>query len=157
MTPERIAELRYLCADATPGEWGTSHPCGDHIIAIKSKTLICKAKKRGDALFIAAARTALPELLDALEAQEASYVRQLEDYADGVRSDKRYWQSRAETMEQALKKLLLPCRSCVHEKILGHVDYCGDCEYWCEIPGAKDCWQFDDARFAERSATNGKQ
>ncbi len=57
-------------------------------------------------------------------------------------------------LEQALKKLLLPCRSCVHEKILGHVDFCGDCEYWCEIPGAKDCWQFDETRFKEPEPLN---
>lgn len=49
MTPERISELQELCAKATEGPWEIA--------------LITRFTCSADASFIAAARTALPELL----------------------------------------------------------------------------------------------
>ncbi len=75
MTPARIAELRKLCEEATPGPW--RHKAPAHIthdgtatmlagtIAICTDPVHPSAKR--DAAFIAAARTALPELIAEVE------------------------------------------------------------------------------------------
>lgn len=63
VTKERIAELRALCEAATPGPWIAADEC----------ILIAE-----DATFIAAARTALPELLDYI-AELEKQVEHLED------------------------------------------------------------------------------
>lgn len=72
MTRERIQELRALAAAASPGPWSADKP-------VKGDTdLEAEAVVRGlygydpamhgyDAAFIAAARNALPEALDALD------------------------------------------------------------------------------------------
>ena len=94
MTEERIAELRNLCEAATPGEWRW-HQTDGSLLCLSGPDeeqnavlgiAICKAcRERGapclgpdgtDAAFIAAARTALPELLDALDKAERD-LRQL--------------------------------------------------------------------------------
>ncbi len=65
MTPSRIAELRALLAAAKPGPW----PKRDFFYT------------REDAVLIAAARTALPDALDALEAarkEQASQAAEIE-------------------------------------------------------------------------------
>lgn len=86
MTPARKAELRALCEAATPGPW-ESHALGggkghgshysvrrdDGISDADSHVAVCKRGNHDNArnaAFIAAARTAIPELLDALEAAE---------------------------------------------------------------------------------------
>ncbi len=72
MTPERIAELRALAEQATPGPWrfsGTSDLTPKGWISTPQDD-ICDLTGAGaphDAAFIAAARTALPEALDAIE------------------------------------------------------------------------------------------
>lgn len=87
MDATRRAELRELCERATPGEWkieterttsgefaavivGNQHP------SYPIHTPVCRLTRgfvwyEGDKAFIAAARTALPAALDALDAAEA--------------------------------------------------------------------------------------
>jgi len=79
MTPERIAELRKLCEEATKGPWFVES-LSNNIIYCQKGNYIAQTwprlKKDGstdylsviyDTKFIAAARTALPELLDEVE------------------------------------------------------------------------------------------
>lgn len=91
MTPERRAELEALCGKATPGPWryvpgaslwiGTSAEdtddrfSGDAVLGTDSEVIMASTDydlepKQADGDFIAAARPAVPELLDALEAAE---------------------------------------------------------------------------------------
>lgn len=83
MTIDR-EELRRLCEAATPGPW-TLDPCDGEFGFVRSGivwtaqndsaafsgTDFIQAKTEEDAAFIAAARAAVPALLDALEAAEA--------------------------------------------------------------------------------------
>jgi hypothetical protein len=68
MDASRIAELRALAEKATPGPWividdaGLGHGPADAVNAFD-----WDAVDTPDAAFIAAARTALPEALDAIE------------------------------------------------------------------------------------------
>ena len=151
MTPERIAELRALCENATPGAWTSNiNDYGDLIHAGNmlvaeirgwghltgklglSEDEVTKIQDANCAL-IAAARTALPELLDALEAMT----------------------KRAAEMEAGYR-FYGGCTACVHSGDSGGLkcDVGGNCgrEKWEPRPG-----RFEEARFAERSATNGKQ
>ena len=99
MTEERIAELRNLCEAATPGEWRW-HQTDGSLLCLSGPDeeqnavlgiAICKAcRERGapclgpdgtDAAFIAAARTALPELLDALDKAERDLDEQAAEAA----------------------------------------------------------------------------
>ena len=99
MTDQRIAELRALSEKATPGPWRDQKQCdgaymhigseqgGDWVASISLPSGPYYEHKEGrytedqqveiNAAFIAAARTALPELLDALEA-EREKIRELE-------------------------------------------------------------------------------
>lgn len=78
MTPERFGELRTLCNAATSGPWvanGTTKVsagcrCLSCYERVYGEWVVENAKDEiaeGDARFIAAARTAVPELLDELE------------------------------------------------------------------------------------------
>lgn len=75
MTPDRIAELRALTEAATPGPWFARslipEDCANVAVdenPINPEYLVEDGTLRPrDAAFIAAARTALPEALDALE------------------------------------------------------------------------------------------
>lgn len=87
MTPEKIAEWRGMCAEATPGPWrdvksvarvvrdrqGAGDQTGSVDIAdcgdMKDKELVPfnAVRWRADAKLIAAARTALPAALDEIE------------------------------------------------------------------------------------------
>lgn len=80
ITTEQIAELRRLCEAATPGPWVRSK-YGFNILTHDSELSTCTQRYTGDkkpteeemavmvanAAFIAAARTALPALLDEVE------------------------------------------------------------------------------------------
>ena len=77
MKPERIAELRELCDKATPGEWekkyDTNLVYAGRLVANaggysdSARTRETRLQNDANAAFIAAARTAVPELLDELE------------------------------------------------------------------------------------------
>lgn len=76
MSPERIAELRALCnAKVTPGPWEAhgdsviaSHPTNlDQAPVVHTDGFWFPREAGANARFIAAARTALPELLDEIE------------------------------------------------------------------------------------------
>lgn len=78
MTPERIAELRALAEAATPGPWlpdmnRRPHGVGNDYATLVTQgdALVCDTWNQpfsnADGRFIAAARTALPEALDAIE------------------------------------------------------------------------------------------
>ncbi|MDR1693373.1 MAG: hypothetical protein LBR72_08450 [Oscillospiraceae bacterium] len=73
MTPERIAELRALCEAATPGTWTLTRREGhahiiDDIGEICTTNLYEEYPEQDDNFaLIAAARTAVPELLDTLK------------------------------------------------------------------------------------------
>lgn len=89
MTPARIAELRALCAAATPGPWEVDGDgrdiCGftDRLGAANGQSPYEITENNGfmrndmaaDAAFIAAARTALPEAIDEIERLRAALVR----------------------------------------------------------------------------------
>ena len=72
MTDERLAELRALADAATPGIWDfTSHNVPGtyraHILGEPPVLIISMARRDEDLAFIAASRTAIPELLDEVE------------------------------------------------------------------------------------------
>ena len=72
MTPERIAELRALCDAATPGPWVIEDCLGFTASIVRTGPGVAdfmQARTVEDNRFVAAARTALPEALDALEAE----------------------------------------------------------------------------------------
>lgn len=94
MTDERIAELEKLCAEATPAPWTTAmydqpiQVCGQRIpcFEVESETDSCWIAKVQDhracadtppgdanALFIATARTALPEALAEIRRLKAHF------------------------------------------------------------------------------------
>jgi hypothetical protein len=91
MTSEEIAQARRLCEQATAGPWRSTtqyHPQGipegrvfgpDCVVAVvgayHDPELLPFSRSRWDAdkQFIAAARTLLPRLLDALEDRERAY------------------------------------------------------------------------------------
>ena len=72
MTTEELKRLRELCEKATKGEWYedcgcVEDSCGMATIATCGHGGIVIDQYRADARFIAAARTALPALLDEVE------------------------------------------------------------------------------------------
>lgn len=67
MTPKRIAELRALCEKATPGPWYESMTYTPSVFPKDSTTAVAFDLLKTDMNFIAAARTAVPELLDEIE------------------------------------------------------------------------------------------
>lgn len=79
MTPERIAELRAIIDAATPGPWdfdtsGVTLPDGTYLawgemyeVPEYNMRFLSARFKETDANFVAAARTALPEALDAIQ------------------------------------------------------------------------------------------
>jgi hypothetical protein len=79
LTQEERAEIRALSERATPGEWSVEGPSrgfagyiihGAGYVELASLLESSESDAEADAAFIAAARTALPRLLDALEAAE---------------------------------------------------------------------------------------
>ena len=84
MTDDRIKQLRALCGAATPGEWKAEprhilQNTKDYLV-IPPKYPHCYPQSVGDffeadVLFIAAARTALPEALDEIERLRAALER----------------------------------------------------------------------------------
>ena len=76
MTPSDRARLRELCEAAASPDW--SHVVdedGTHYVVRAGYELIEVDLGEKDAAFIAAARTAVPELLDALDALESEVAR----------------------------------------------------------------------------------
>lgn len=88
MTPERLAELRRLADAATPGPWaweatsqqdnswcvGTTDPPHEGEVVTDDDTVVVdwvaesgNAERLADAAFLAASRTAVPDLLDEVE------------------------------------------------------------------------------------------
>lgn len=79
LSPARIAELRGLCEAATPGPWSHMYDANEvvrwwddygntPVADVEFERARTEAEGVANAAFIAAARTALPEALDALEA-----------------------------------------------------------------------------------------
>ena len=90
MTPERRAELKRLCEAATEGPWETDD-C--HVFADDGRALLAYLRpipsmqdRDANAAFIAAARTALPELLDYADRLEER-MRSLEADVDMLDQD----------------------------------------------------------------------
>lgn len=63
-----LEKLKALCAKATPGPWRYSHQC---ILRNGDSIAIMQFGHARDAEFIAAAREALPQLIEELEAARA--------------------------------------------------------------------------------------
>lgn len=86
MTPERLAEIEALVAAATPGPWsdcGDGDILGDNDEIIVGTTIFLRNPSESDreyrlkdAGFIAAARTAVPELLAEVRRLEAELAEQ---------------------------------------------------------------------------------
>src|ERR1700745_4193697 len=75
--------LRKLCATATPGPWTLHCSNGDFYLLAPDTSPVGDVYISGeDGAFIATARTALPELLDALDAAEATLKRYKDAVAD---------------------------------------------------------------------------
>lgn len=72
ITPEWIAEMRKVCEAATPGPWNASDYAS--VLAFTDAE-VCQRANDNDMAFIAAARTALPAALDALEAAQKEIAR----------------------------------------------------------------------------------
>jgi hypothetical protein len=89
-----LAALRRLCEEATPGPWDVddqSHDDGTIWVNVEWRgTAVCEAcPVAADAAFIAAARTALPALLDRVERAERAneeYDADLEGERDRLRA-----------------------------------------------------------------------
>jgi hypothetical protein len=75
MTPERIAELRALAESAVPGPWRATQYATVWSEGAETRVADTVGSSHGDARFIAAARTALPEALDAIERVRALLTR----------------------------------------------------------------------------------
>ena len=76
-TPDERAAMRSIADAATPWPWDyyrPHHASGYHEITRGQETLACQVSG-GDAEFIAAARAAVPRLLDALDTAEAEVAR----------------------------------------------------------------------------------
>jgi hypothetical protein len=71
VTSERLFEIRALAEAATSGSWAYDMPDEDGYGYMDGPGHEYEKIKREDGLFIAAARTAIPELLDALERVKA--------------------------------------------------------------------------------------
>ena len=71
MTDKRLAELRALSEAATPGPWAVDIQTPDLAANIgnaeKGVCAVTKEGGHGDIAFIAASRTAIPELLDEIQ------------------------------------------------------------------------------------------
>lgn len=83
LTDDRKTELRALCDAATPGPWEWSHLLnpngllsGDcEVIAILPEHTCSLEMLEADAAFIAASRTAVPEILDEVERLQSRNAR----------------------------------------------------------------------------------
>lgn len=109
--------LRAMADAATPGEWSTRldrHEqenvySGDAWIALLPHQCITSIERqsRADAAFIAAARTAIPALLDALDQRDrllAECARWLRAYDYDEKGDAAYSDHLAEVIENVLAK-----------------------------------------------------
>jgi hypothetical protein len=107
MTPEKIAELRRLLADATPGPWEIDDDGLDRGIWGRSGSVVVATQIEDgqDAALIAAAVSALPELLDAAERAQMldDAIRHALDTA-GCRWEE--WGARAEDVADILMAAL---------------------------------------------------
>ena len=88
MIDERLAELRALADAATPGIWDfTSHNVPGtyraHILGEPPVLIISMARRDEDLAFIAASRTAIPELLDVI-ARVKKVLAEESFHADGI-------------------------------------------------------------------------
>lgn len=87
MSPERLKELRALAEAATPGPWHIDGPNADDVVAeVSSLTVVPRTNgmlcaPRYDAAFIAASRSAVPELLDEVERLRES-LRNIAEISD---------------------------------------------------------------------------
>lgn len=89
-TPEELAAWRALCEKATAGPWTSEGLC----LSDSSRGTFISDEQfypwvawtEADAAFCAAARTALPRLIDALEASEAK-VRDLGQALTDIKQD----------------------------------------------------------------------
>lgn len=99
MDAKRIAELRELCDHATPGPWRAelNRNLGDAPYVTSDEAfspsgfppVLLKGiwHSQGDVVFAAAARTVVPELLDALDAAQSD--------AERLRADALHWRKLA--------------------------------------------------------------
>ncbi len=75
ITDQRIRELRELCGKATPGPWRIN--ITGHALTSEKETVCFDEELRNvDIAFISASRTAIPELLDELDAAEKALRRE---------------------------------------------------------------------------------
>lgn len=79
ITDERIAELRAVCADATPGPWLLEDNGTLGGLLVRPPAGRPHRHDHGeDAEFVATARTALPELLAEIERMRPVYLAAIE-------------------------------------------------------------------------------
>ena len=131
MNSEQIAEIRARCDAATPGPWQRSYYVDKHkgisdaekASRIKDEHMIVRGPgivgdgycnpvlgfsyaHDADIEFIAYARQAVPDLLDALEAETARANEQEVlgninwDILVAIRNDRDHWKARAEALEK---------------------------------------------------------
>ena len=99
ITDDEIKAARALCEAATPGPWTArfdEYVIGDNVSArvsirnddgawVDSERTIVNESMRGDAAFIAAARTLVPRLLDEVERLKAALAEAVDIANDQVR------------------------------------------------------------------------
>jgi alkylation response protein AidB-like acyl-CoA dehydrogenase len=124
MTKDRLAYLRTLCSNATPGPWkaefhklfgngpvvcdGVETPDGYRVVTTDSGHY-CLEKGGANELFIAEARTALPEALDyitELEKRDARNQEIMEHYYETAFADaKKVYKARITELEAQVAAL----------------------------------------------------
>lgn len=131
MTPEQIAELKELCQKATPGPWdidegdGTIYFFDEHSNAIP----IYEENRKNNITICAAARTALPELIAALEELDKRLDKSLDDFL----AQKKY----AHELESRIERLQLNIAE-LREWIKGAMDAADEI-----CPGILDNQEYD--------------
>lgn len=107
LTPEERAAWRVLCEKATAGPWTSEGLC----LSDSSRGTFISDEQfyswvdwtEADAAFCAAARSALPRLIDALEAERAK-VKRLRVFAQGIAGDQDlepgYWTDAQKALEE---------------------------------------------------------
>lgn len=70
---DRLDEIRALCEAATPGPWEQTRPDREYVRNTDDFN-VCMTRRSYDAAFIAASRTLVPQLCDALEAAQKELI-----------------------------------------------------------------------------------
>ena len=147
MTPERLAELEALAEKATPGEWSArdnavkvvwTNPQGKRCTAYVAECNSATEDNPAHAKLIAAARTAIPELIAALREERVrteNYDATI-DILEQMRRELTALQARVKALQAAGEKLAKYHHdTCSSELISGMPCSCGKWEWARAVKG----------------------